>query len=169
MKYLPSLIETIENSIHEKATPNIILIVDDDEINRDILGNIFTADYSVEPAENGKECLEKIQKYGQQICAVLLDVIMPVMGGIEALKKLSEDGVVNNIPVFLITGETDVHIIKQAYELGVMDVISKPFSSYIVQRRVNSVIEFFASRKRLSNVVDHQQNQLLKQAKKFCI
>lgn len=167
MQYNSNLAKSIGKSLHDGDVPNTILIVDDDEINRDILGNIFTADYSIEIAENGKECLDTIQKYGQQICAVLLDVVMPVMGGIEALTKLSEDGVVNNIPVFLITGETDVHIIKQAYELGVMDVISKPFSSYVVQRRVNSVIELFASRKRLSNVVDHQQNQLLQQAKKI--
>ena len=148
-------------------TPNTILIVDDDEINRDVLGNILAADYSIEVAENGKECLDKIQECGQQICAILLDVMMPVMDGIEVLQKLSKDGVVNSIPVFLITGETDVQIIKQAYELGVMDVISKPVSSYVVQRRVNSVIELFASRKRLSNVVSQQQDQLLQQAKKI--
>ena len=92
---------------------------------------------------------------------------MPVMGGIEVLKKLNRDGVVNHIPVFLITGETDTRIIKRAYELGVMDVISKPISSYMVQRRVNSVIELFTARKRLSSVVGQQKDQLLKQAKRI--
>ncbi len=163
----PQAIGTIGNSMQKIDTPNTILIVDDDEINRDVLGNILAADYSIEVAENGKECLDKIQECGQQICAILLDVMMPVMDGIEVLQKLSKDGVVNSIPVFLITGETDVQIIKQAYELGVMDVISKPVSSYVVQRRVNSVIELFASRKRLSNVVSQQQDQLLQQAKKI--
>lgn len=163
----PQAIGTIGNSMQKIDTPNTILIVDDDEINRDVLGNILAADYSIEVAENGKECLDKIQECGQQICAILLDVMMPVMDGIEVLQKLSKDGVVNSIPVFLITGETDVQIIKQAYELGVMDVISKPVSSYVVQRRVNSVIELFVSRKRLSNVVSQQQDQLLQQAKKI--
>ena len=92
---------------------------------------------------------------------------MPVMGGIEVLKKLNRDGVVDHIPVFLITGETDTRIIKRAYELGVMDVISKPISSYMVQRRVNSVIELFTARKRLSSVVGQQKDQLLKQAKRI--
>lgn len=116
-------------------------------MNRDVLGNIFSASHSIEMAENGKECLNKILECGQKFCAVLLDVVMPVMGGIEVLKKLNRDGVVNHIPVFLITGETDTRIIKRAYELGVMDVISKPISSYMVQRRVNSVIELFTARK----------------------
>lgn len=153
--------------MHKIVVPNTILIVDDDEMNRDVLGNIFSASYSIEMAENGKECLNKILEYGQKFCAVLLDVVMPVMGGIEVLKKLNRDGVVDHIPVFLITGETDTRIIKRAYELGVMDVISKPISSYIVQRRVNSVIELFTARKRLSSVVGQQKDQLLKQAKRI--
>lgn len=153
--------------MHKIVIPNTILIVDDDEMNRDVLGNIFSASHSIEMAENGKECLNKILEYGQKFCAVLLDVVMPVMGGIEVLKKLNRDGVVDHIPVFLITGETDTRIIKRAYELGVMDVISKPISSYMVQRRVNSVIELFTARKRLSSVVGQQKDQLLKQAKRI--
>ena len=152
--------------MHKIVVPNTILIVDDDEMNRDVLGNIFSASHSIEMAENGKECLNKILECGQKFCAVLLDVVMPVMGGIEVLKKLNRDGVVDHIPVFLITGETDTRIIKRAYELGVMDVISKPISSYMVQRRVNSVIELFTARKRLSSVVGQQKDQLLKQAAK---
>lgn len=92
---------------------------------------------------------------------------MPVMGGIEVLEKFSKDGIINHIPVFLITGATDGKIIKRAYEYGVMDVISKPVSPYIVQRRVNSVIELFTARKRLSGVVDQQRDQLLEQAKRI--
>ena len=153
--------------MHKIVIPNTILIVDDDEMNRDVLGNIFSASHSIEMAENGKECLNKILECGQKFCAVLLDVVMPVMGGIEVLKKLNRDGVVDHIPVFLITGETDTRIIKRAYELGVMDVISKPISSYMVQRRVNSVIELFTARKRLSSVVGQQKDQLLKQAKRI--
>lgn len=153
--------------IRETCVPDTILIVDDDEINRDVLGNIFSASYAIETAQNGKECLDKIHEYGSRICAVLLDVIMPVMGGIEVLEKFSKDGIINHIPVFLITGATDGKIIKRAYEYGVMDVISKPVSPYIVQRRVNSVIELFTARKRLSGVVDQQRDQLLEQAKRI--
>ncbi len=153
--------------MHKIVVPNTILIVDDDEMNRDVLGNIFSASHSIEMAENGKECLNKILECGQKFCAVLLDVVMPVMGGIEVLKKLNRDGVVDHIPVFLITGETDTRIIKRAYELGVMDVISKHISSYMVQRGFNSVIELFTARKRLSSVVGQQKDQLLKQAKRI--
>ena len=62
----------------------------------------FSASHSIEMAENGKECLNKILECGQKFCAVLLDVVMPVMGGIEVLKKLNRDGVVDHIPSFLL-------------------------------------------------------------------
>ena len=67
--------------MHKIVIPNTILIVDDDEMNRDVLGNIFSASHSIEMAENGKECFYKILECGQKFCAVLLDVVMPVMGG----------------------------------------------------------------------------------------
>ena len=88
--------------MHKIVVPNTILIVDDDDMNRDVLGNIFSASHSIEMAENGKECLNKILECGQKFCAVLLDVVMPVMGGIEVLKKLKRDGVVDHIPSFLL-------------------------------------------------------------------
>ena len=57
--------------MHKIVIPNTILIVDDDEMNRDVLGNIFSASHSIEMAENGKECLNKILECGQKFCAVL--------------------------------------------------------------------------------------------------
>ena len=117
----------------------MLLIVDDNELNRDVLANIFGLTYRIETAENGREGLDKLNKHRTELCAVLLDVVMPVMGGIEVLEELSKTQVASQIPIFLITGETDSQIIKKAYELGVMDVIPKPVSPYIVQRRVNSV------------------------------
>lgn len=154
-------------STHETPALDTILIVDDDEMNRSVLGNIFAASYSIEFAENGRECLDKMRECGERLCAVLLDVVMPVMGGIAVLEELSRDDVPRHTPIFLITGETDGQVIKKAYEYGVMDVIPKPVSPYIVQRRINSVIELFAARKRLSSTVEQQNVQLLDQAQKI--
>lgn len=143
---------------------NTVLIVDDSEMNRDILTAVFTGTHSIETAENGREGLEKLWANRPQICAILLDVVMPVMGGMEVLETLAEKQVVNDIPVFLITGEKDDKIVKHAYELGVMDVIPKPISPYVVLRRVNSIIELFAARKRLARVVNRQKGMIEEQA-----
>lgn len=148
---------------------NTILIVDDDEINRAILENIFSSGYCVEEAENGRIGLEKLFAQTERYCAVLLDVVMPVMDGIEVLKILNEKGTQTEIPVFLITAEADDRILKTAYSLGVMDVIHKPVIPYVVRRRIDSVIELFRARKRLSSKVEEQQSELLKQAEQIIL
>lgn len=144
-----------------------VLIVDDDEMNRAVLTNIFSPDYSIEIAENGEDGLSRLEKLEGKICAILLDVVMPVMDGMTVLKELFRKNLTARIPVFLITGETDNHIIRKAYDLGVMDVISKPISSYIVKRRINSVIELFMARQRLAETVSWQKDEILQQARQI--
>ena len=60
--------------------------------------------------------------------------------GIEVLRTLAEEGFPSQIPVFLITAEASGDTMKEAYQLGVMDVISKPVIPYVLERRVNSVV-----------------------------
>lgn len=144
-----------------------ILIVDDSEINRAILNNIFSGTYEIEEAENGREGMDKFLACQDRLCAVLLDIVMPVMDGVEVLHEFEKLDVFGRIPVFLITAETDNNLIKEAYKLGVMGVIGKPFSTYVVERRINSIIELYQARKRLSGVVEQQQQKLLEQAREL--
>ena len=83
------------------------------------------------------------------------------------LSYLHKAGLIEQIPVFLITAETSGSVMEQAYELGVMDVIRKPIVPYIVRRRVESVIELFQARKRLSHVVEDQRSELLRRAEQI--
>ncbi len=147
--------------------PHTILIVDDDEINRAILDNLFSDTYQTEEAENGKIGLAKILANTDAYCAILLDVMMPEMNGMEVLHQLEKLGLTKKIPVFLITAEASDSTMKEAYQMGVMDVISKPIVPYIVQRRINSVVELFSARRRLNNVVEQQQSELLHQAQQI--
>jgi len=148
-------------------TSNTILIVDDDMINRKVLGKLFSKYYMVQEAENGLQGLEQILAGGSRFCAILLDVMMPVMSGTEVLRKLWDIRLTEKIPVFLITAETGEAVVREAYELGVMDVIRKPVVSYVVLRRVRSIIELFEARKHLSTVVESQSVALLEQAEKI--
>lgn len=146
-----------------------ILIVDDDPVNRKILEKLFSAYYTVIEAENGYMGLDEILRTENRLCAILLDVMMPGMNGIEVLKRLKEWGVLENIPVFLITADSSAEMMKEAYELGVMDIISKPVVSYMVIRRVLSIVELFEARKHLKNVVKKQNLELLDQAEKIIL
>ena len=146
---------------------DMILIVDDDEINRAVLANIFDEYYSTDEAEDGKEGLDKILADPEKYCAILLDVMMPRMNGIEVVRKLEENGLIDKIPVFLITAEANNETLLEAYRLGVMDVILKPVTPYIVLRRINSVVELFRARKRLGNRVEQQALELIEKAQKI--
>ncbi len=151
----------------EDAGNNEILIVDDDAINRAILRKIFCHSYSVVEAADGRQALAELFNTRHHFQAILLDVIMPEMSGIELLQKIADVGIVKRIPVFLITAETDDQVVRKAYELGVMDVMRKPFVSYVIMRRVDSVVELFQARKHLDNIVREQQLELSDQARKI--
>ncbi len=155
-------LETMENQNRET-----LLIVDDDAINREILKEIFAPDYAVREAEDGRSGLREILTGPERLCAVLLDVVMPEMDGLEVLRRLRRTGLLERLPVFLITAEASDSVLKEAYGLGVMDVISKPVVPYVVRRRVQSVIELFQARRRLSLTVESQRERLLRQAEEI--
>ena len=155
------------SSQYRNEPADTLLIVDDNDINRDILDSIFAPFYLTEQAENGRRGLAAILGSPHKYCAILLDVVMPEMNGLEVLKHLNALGFMDKIPVFLITGEASDAVTREAYELGVMDVIIKPVVPYVVQRRVNSVVELFRARKILGNKVEQQQSELLVQARKI--
>ncbi len=139
---------------------NLMLIVDDDEINRVILKNMFLSDFIFEEAENGLVGLRKIEQYEDELCAVLLDVSMPVMDGVELLKILFERDILTKIPVFLITSNEELNVAKVAYELGVMGIINKPVVPFIAVRRVELVVELFRVRDALNVKVRRQERKL---------
>lgn len=152
--------------LNRKDKANTILIVDDDELNCDLLANIFDSEHKIITSGNGREGLAILTSLLPEICAILLDVNMPLMDGITMLEKMNQLGI-RTVPVFLITGETDNRVIKRAYDLGVMDVIPKPITPYIVLRRVNSVIELFAARNHFRDLVAQQTEELREQNKRL--
>jgi len=78
-----------------------ILIVEDVEINRSILANIFQNEYIVLEAENGKEALEVLRK-GAEVDLILLDLMMPVMKGLEFLNVMKQESQYCKIPVVVL-------------------------------------------------------------------
>ncbi len=149
----------------EKVVKNCILIVDDDYINRELLKNIFSPQYTFEEAADGEEGYMQIHKHIDKLCAIILDIQMPKMSGIEVLEKISNEGITENIPTFIITARDDIELITTAYDYGVMDVIIKPVIPVIIQKRVKSIIELFVTKQSLHDKINGQQIELNKNAK----
>ena len=133
-----------------------ILLVDDSAMNRMMLKEILGGDYSILEAENGQECLEKMQAEAGNIALVLLDINMPVMDGFEVLKAMNANHTIEDTPVIMISSEDSEDAIRRSYELGASDYVNRPFDARIVYRRVTNIIKLYAKQRRLVQMVSDQ-------------
>lgn len=102
-----------------------ILIVDDEIVNREMLGRIMEQAYEVLYADNGQHAMEVIREQGRMLSLILLDIIMPEMDGLQVLETLRDDEELSGIPVIVLTADKSMEI--RSLELGAVDFISKPF------------------------------------------
>ena len=133
-----------------------ILLVDDSAMNRMILKEILGGDYRILEAENGQECLEKMQAEAENIALVLLDINMPVMDGFEVLKAMNANHTIEDLPVIMISSDDSDAAIRRSYELGASDYVNRPFDARIVYRRVTNTIKLYAKQRRLVQMVSDQ-------------
>jgi putative two-component system response regulator len=132
-----------------------ILIVDDSKFNRDILKEILGGKYNYLEAENGNQAIQMIgENIG--IDLMLLDINMPQMNGFEVLKIMKRSQCIEETPVIMISSEESVDTMREAYEMGITDYITRPFDSVIVKKRVQNTLSLYANQNNLVNVVVNQ-------------
>ncbi|MBQ6327023.1 MAG: EAL domain-containing protein [Clostridia bacterium] len=125
--------------------PQLVLIVDDQEINRDVLGMILEDDYDILYASNGREALQMIEEYRDSLSVVLLDLIMPEMDGFKVLDCVRNDELLKTIPIIVLTAERNAEL--KALEMGAADFITKPFDMHeVILARVGRIIELSEGR-----------------------
>ena len=141
---------------HTDILRPLILIVDDSKINRELLTEILQDKYQIIEAENGNECVEKLEKYGNDIALILLDIVMPKMDGFAVLEYMNQEQWIDDIPVIVISGEDSEESIWRAYEAGAVDYIRRPFDMRIVYQRVFNMIKLYAKQRRLVKILTAQ-------------
>ena len=141
---------------HTDILRPLILIVDDSKINRELLVEILQDKYQIIEAENGNECVEKLEKYGNDIALILLDIVMPKMDGFAVLEYMNQEQWIDDIPVIVISGEDSEEYIWRAYEAGAVDYIRRPFDMRIVYQRVFNMIKLYAKQRRLVKILTAQ-------------
>ncbi|MBQ3427951.1 MAG: EAL domain-containing protein [Clostridia bacterium] len=139
--------------------PQLVLVVDDQEINRDALGVILEGKYEVIYACDGKEALEKIDEHIDELAMVMLDLMMPEMNGYEVLEYMRENDRMRHLPVIVLTADKDAEL--KALQLGAADFITKPFDLHeVVLARVGRIIELSEGRKLIS-AAEHDKLTML--------
>ena len=133
-----------------------ILLVDDSAINRAILAEILGGDYRIIEAENGKECMEKLQAEAADIALVLLDIIMPEMDGFEVLEAMNASHAIEDIPVIMISSDDSLATLRRSYDLGASDYVNRPFDAQIVHRRVTNTVKLYAKQRCLAQMVSDE-------------
>ena len=132
------------------ASPNIaaktseggamILVVDDNEANRDVLSRrLQQQGHVVVTAANGYEALDVA--HTQTFDMVMLDIMMPEMDGYETLRQFKADGSLSNIPVIMISAADDQESVIRCIEMGAVDFLPKPFDPILLKARTNACLE----------------------------
>ena len=117
-----------------------ILVVEDNELNREILCAILKESYQVLQAENGQAALALLRRQGEEISLILLDVVMPKMDGYTLLDILRGDPVLSSIPVIVTTQSNSEEDEVTALSHGATDFVPKPYRPQVILHRVASLI-----------------------------
>ena len=144
---------------------NKILIVDDQEMNREILTEILKNEYSIMEADGGRKAISMIQKHQSEIAVVLLDLVMPEVDGYAVLEVMKNQAWLKTIPVLVITAESKASVESRCFEMGVSDFIKKPFDNAIIRNRVKNIVDLFTYKNHLEEKVEKQTETLKKQYK----
>lgn len=137
--------EMLLSSSNIKNINRRVLVVEDEQINREILGAILGRDYDVDYAADGKEAWEKLHADCVNYSLILLDLMMPVMSGYELLEKISSDPAVKAIPVIVMTSEKDAEV--KSIRQGAVDFISKPYDMpEVILARCERIIKLYEDR-----------------------
>jgi adenylate cyclase len=133
-----------------------ILVVDDNEINRDLLSRYLERQgHTVQVADNGRQALEMIATGGFDL--VLLDILMPELNGYQVLQHLKQSETWRDLPVIMISALDEMDSAVRCIELGAEDYLPKPFNPVLLRARVQACLE----KKRLRDLKVAQQQKLL--------
>ncbi len=120
--------------------PGSLLVVDDNEANRDMLARrLERLGHRVTRAEHGRDALEKIRAV--EFDLVLLDIQMPVMNGYEVLEHLKADGALRALPVIVLSASDESQSVIRCIQMGAEDHLRKPFDPVLLQARINACLE----------------------------
>lgn len=136
-----------------------ILIVDDQETNLRVLGDILSnLGFEIVPALDGEQALRRLAS--RPVDLILLDVLMPVLDGFEVCKRIRAHVEWIDIPIIFLSAADDKTLIVRALESGGVDYVTKPFNSAELLSRVRTHLALKQARDRLRQLAEDKDELL---------
>ncbi|MCP4352657.1 MAG: response regulator [Desulfobacterales bacterium] len=133
----------------------MILMVDDNLINLQVLGNLLEGKYKTVIAKTGFKALEIAGKIQPDL--ILLDIMMPKMDGFEVCTKLKQSPKTREIPIIFLTARTEIDDVVKGFELGAVDYVTKPFEKEELLVRVRTHLKLKQTEKALKQALDENK------------
>jgi signal transduction histidine kinase len=122
------------------AAPGTVLVADDNAVNRNMLVQLVALlGHAVAAADNGRAALALLGE--RPFDVVLLDVLMPGLGGVEVLERMKADERLREVPVIMVSGLDEVDSVVRCIEEGAEDYLTKPFDPVVLRARINACLE----------------------------
>lgn len=138
---------TVETEVAIEENKPVVLVIDDNQDIRQLIAELLGDEYNIISASNGKEGIRKAMRYVPDL--IICDVMMPVMDGLECVRRLKEEVTTSHIPVLMLTACSMDEQRVQGYESGADGYLSKPFSAEVLVARCKSMI---ANHKRIKEL-----------------
>jgi class 3 adenylate cyclase len=152
IRSLPSDSGSAPQAVPDRAAS--VLVVDDNEVNRDLLSRLVRRDgHSVSAAADGKRALELLRS--QPFDLVLLDIIMPELNGFQVLERLKTDPSLRHVPVIMISAFDEFDGVVRCIQMGAEDYLPKPFNAVLLKARMSACLE----KKRLLEEIRREQQR----------
>jgi len=118
---------------------NVVLIAEDDDDLRELVCTELESEgFQVVSVTNGEEAVSKTRSLRPDV--IVMDLMMPVMNGIEAIKELKTDNSTNHIPIVVGTAVEEKEDIVKSFEAGAIAYITKPYFMPELKAKINSVL-----------------------------
>jgi len=115
-----------------------ILAAEDEPMNRSVLEELLTDDFELVCVENGVECLDSIQRRVPDL--ILMDVYMPVLGGLDTTRKIRALPDLNKIPIIMVSSLASEKEIEQGKNAGANAYVTKPFTDDELMEAINNYL-----------------------------
>ncbi len=136
-----------------------ILVIDDEPNNFEVIETLLATDnYEVYYASNGEEALASLDSFNPDI--ILLDLMMPIMDGLEVCKRLKLMRKWRSIPIIMVTAAAGKSILAQCLEAGADDFINKPVDGLELRARVKSMVRTKKQFDRIESLTKLQQKNI---------